>query len=509
VSPGDDIQKGPTINDEKGGVMTDNKPVPRIATPKAGLAQLEAQILRDLDWLDYPKRDWVVPHYRPNGERILDVLIIGGGQGGLSVAFGLMREKVRHLLVVDQNPEGYEGPWKTFARMITLRTPKYLTGPDHGIPHLTIRAWYEAQHGEEAWENLTLIPKETWADYLHWYRTFLNIPVRNNTQAGPVVWNEAEGCFAIPLNRQGATETVYARKVVFATGIEGSGQWDVPAMIRDGLPSSLYRHTRQDIDFEALKGKRIGVLGAGASAFDNASVALESGAAEVRLFFRRQQLPNVNPYRWAENVGFLKHHADLGDADRWRFILQILRMGQLPPSDTFTRARSFPNFHLQPGSSWRSVKAVEGPNGPEVEVTTETQTFTFDFLIIGTGFVTDLSLRPELAHEADQIALWSQRYTAPPAWKNDDMARHPYLGASFEYQEREPGTAPYLNSLFNYTFGGLVSLGFGGGSISGMKYSLPRIIGGITRQLYTEDADAHFESLAQFDIEEFPLEVLQ
>lgn len=489
--------------------MTDNKSAARTGSSDAGLAQLEAQILRDLDWLDYPKRDWVIPHFRANGERILDVLVIGGGQGGLSVAFGLMREKVRHLLVVDQNPEGYEGPWKTFARMITLRTPKYLTGPDHGIPHLTIRAWYEAQYGEESWENLTLIPKETWADYLHWYRTFLNIPVRNNTQAGSVVWDEAEGCFAIPLQGPEGLETVYARKVVFATGIEGSGQWDVPAMVRDNLPSALYSHTRQDIDFEALKGKRIGILGAGASAFDNASVALETGAAEVRLFFRRKQLPNVNPYRWAENVGFLKHHADLSDADRWRFILQILRMGQLPPSDTFARARTFPSFHLQPGSAWRSVKAIEGPEGPVVQVTTEAQTFEFDFLIIGTGFVTDLSLRPELAHVADKIALWSDRYTPPSDWSNADMGRHPYLGSAFQYQEKVSGTAPYLSSLFNYTFGGLASLGFGGGSISGMKYSLPRIVGGITRQLYAEDVNTHFESLAHFDIEEFPLEVLQ
>jgi hypothetical protein len=31
--------------------------------------------------------------------------------------------------------------------MLTLRSPKQLIGPDLGVPSLTFRAWYEAQHG--------------------------------------------------------------------------------------------------------------------------------------------------------------------------------------------------------------------------------------------------------------------------------------------------------------------------------------------------------------------------
>jgi hypothetical protein len=44
--------------------------------------------------------------------------------------------------------------------MRTLRTPKYLTGPDLGIPSLTPRAYYEAQFGDGSWEKLGLIPKD-------------------------------------------------------------------------------------------------------------------------------------------------------------------------------------------------------------------------------------------------------------------------------------------------------------------------------------------------------------
>lgn len=36
--------------------------------------------------------------------------------------------QVANVLVLDENPEGLEGPWVTYARMWTLRTNKALTG---------------------------------------------------------------------------------------------------------------------------------------------------------------------------------------------------------------------------------------------------------------------------------------------------------------------------------------------------------------------------------------------
>jgi hypothetical protein len=57
--------------------------------------------------------------------------------------------------------------------------------------------------------------------------------------------------------------------------------------------------------------------------------------------------------------------------------------------------------------------------------------------------------------------------------------------------------------VFNYTFGGHLSLGFGGASISGMKYSIPRLVAGITGSLFREDAAEHYASLCSFDEREF------
>ncbi len=471
-----------------------------MASP-SNLHNLEALIARDLERMNYPVRAWLPLRQTASGAPILDTLIIGGGQSGLAVAFGLMREKVTNLLVLDQQGEKREGPWRTFARMLTLRTPKYLTGPDWGIPALTIRAWYEAQHGDDSWDALGLIPKELWADYLHWYRTTLQIPVRNDAQAGALTWDEDNACWRVPVMDKisGKTETLYARTVVLATGIEGSGHWHTPEVVSQSLPSHLWTHTHQEIDFDALSGKRIGVLGAGACAFDNAAVALEHGAASVDQFFRRAQMVRVNPYRWAEFVGFLKHHADLPDADRWRFIRQLLHMGQLPPTDTYRRTTRFSNHALHAASPWVNVEA----SGEGARVTTPHGVYDFDFLIVGAGFVTDLGRRPELAAIHAHIALWRDRYTPPPGEANDDLARHPYLGANFEFVEKTPGSFPPLASLFNYTFGCLPSMGFGGASISGMKYSLPRVVAGVTKYLYRAEKDTFFASLCAYNTEEF------
>jgi cation diffusion facilitator CzcD-associated flavoprotein CzcO len=463
-----------------------------------GLERLREQLARELTLLNYPARAWVPAKHTSFGVPIYDVLIVGAGQGGLATAFGLLRERVDNILVVDQNPLDRAGPWLSFARMHTLRTPKYLTGPDLGVPSLTPRAYYEAQFGAGSWESMNFLPRTLWAEYLRWYRETLALPVQPDTRVGALTWAPEERAFRVPCTRAGGQEMLWARRVVLATGIDGSGAWQVPSNIRDSLPETLYAHSAQAIDFARLRGKSLAVLGAGASAFDNAASALEHGAREVRLFFRRAELVNVNAYRWAEFVGFLKHFGDLSDAQKWRFVRQIVRMGQLPPRDTFKRAQELPGFRLMPDTQRFSC----APAGDGLRILTNHGEYHADFLIVGTGFVTDLKLRPELTLLESEIARWSERYDPPEAEAHEDLARHPYLGPHFEFSERIAGSAPYLGNLFNFTFGGLLSLGFGGASISGMKYAVARLVHGLTRSLFLEDAEHHYHGLCSFSEQE-------
>jgi hypothetical protein len=88
----------------------------------------------------------------------------------------------------------------------------------------------------------------------------------------------------------------FARKPVLATGIDGSRRWEIPGFISRPIPPDRFAHTVQDIDFGRLAGRRIGVLGAGASAFDNGATALEVSAGSVGLCLCRRDLPRINPY---------------------------------------------------------------------------------------------------------------------------------------------------------------------------------------------------------------------
>ena len=88
------------------------------------IAALTAQVRRDLARIAHPRMPWLQARPAPGGEPALDVLIVGAGQSGLAIAFGLMRAQVDNILVIDKAEYGREGPWLTYARMRTLRSPK-------------------------------------------------------------------------------------------------------------------------------------------------------------------------------------------------------------------------------------------------------------------------------------------------------------------------------------------------------------------------------------------------
>ena len=108
-----------------------------------------------------------------------------------------------------------------FARMDTLRSPKHLTGPDLGVPSLTFRAWYEAQHGTDGWAALYKIPRLEWAEYLLWVRNVLGLPIENRAEATALVLDGS--LVRATLRGPRGEETVVARKVVLALGRDGSG----------------------------------------------------------------------------------------------------------------------------------------------------------------------------------------------------------------------------------------------------------------------------------------------
>jgi cation diffusion facilitator CzcD-associated flavoprotein CzcO len=415
------------------------------------LLELEALLARDLQLVAYPEGPWVQSHTL-NDQPVLDVLIVGAGQGGLAAASLLLRERVTNILVVDAAPAGEEGIWQRFARMHTLRTPKHVGGPDLGFPSLTYQAWFEAQNGAEAFRAIKYIDRQDWQRYLGWFRRVLGIPVRNQTRFCGVT--PRGGYLSATLQGEEGPYQVLTRKLVLAAGIETSGYWWMPPQVA-ALPAHLRAHTADAIDFDALRGKQVAVIGAGASAFDNAAVALEQGAARVQMFCRREELQRIQPYKVLAYPGFLRHFGTLDDAARWRMMNYLLTVREALTRETWERVTRHPNFSILTGAGIETARV----DGEGVCLGTPRGTHQVDFVICGTGFEMDLAMRPELAGVAGQVATWADRYPPPVEERNARLGRYPYLDAGMAFTERRPGSAPWVCDIHCFNFGATLSFG--------------------------------------------------
>jgi FAD-dependent urate hydroxylase len=431
-----------------------------------------------------------------------NVAIVGGGQSGHAFAFALRRAGIGDVTVIDGAPDpASAGVWLTRARMNKLRTPKAIPGPEMGLPGLSFQAWFEATRGADAYAALDRIARVDWAAYLAWLRETLAIPVRYGTSLLRI--EPAADHFRLHLKAGGHASIETARKVILANGVGGGGGANIPAVLTRDLPAAFYAHTSQDIDFTALRGKSVAVIGAAASAFDAAGVALEAGASDVHLFARRPSLASLAVIRVRIYPGAYDNYYGLPDEFRWRQAARFFQAGSTPPVDAIERTVGFPNFHLHLSSTWRSA-AIEGDR---IVADADDGLFHFDFAIAGSGYFVDPEARPELGDFACEIARWRDRFTPLTGEQDGVLAAYPYLGAAHEYQERTPGRAPYLKDIHVFNPSGFVSHGLPIGDILSFKRDIPAIVARISRDLFFADLDAHDQRINGGIAEDFSAEL--
>ncbi|MGY3439893.1 NAD(P)-binding domain-containing protein [Marinovum sp. KMM 9879] len=452
-----------------------------------GLAALEAQLAEEMRFLCQPGKSWV-----PARDGISDVVIIGGGMCGMVAWTALTTGGIENIRVLDRSPEGREGPWLTYARMETLRSPKELTGPAYGHGSLTFQAWYRAQHGAAKWEALGKIPRPMWMEYLQWYRRAMNIPIENGVSVDRV---EPEGDL-LRLHLSGAAEaSILTRKLVFATGRDGTGQPNIPGFVAD-LDRAYWAHSADDIDFDRLKGKRVAVVGVGASAVDNAAEALEHGAAEVRHLIRRKEMPTVNKMMGIGSFGFTAGYASLPDEWRWRFMQYSFATQTPPPHGSTKRVSRHPNAYFHFG---KAVETTVERNGAVQVGFADGSAYEADFVILGTGFSIDPMSRTEFGEAAGDILLWQDVYTPPAEEASRDLGSFPYLNSDFTFREKAPGQAPWLANVYCFNFGAAASLGKVSGDIPGISEGAGWMAREVAAKLYAEDVTLHWQAMQDYD----------
>lgn len=458
------------------------------------LAVLNARVRQDLEYLNYPAANWSKPLTTPEGQTVSDVVIIGAGMCGLVAWHSLTRAGIANIRIVDRAKQGKEGPWVTYARMETLRSPKTLLGPALGMASLTFRAWYTAQFGEQSWDDLFRIPRPMWMDYLNWYREVMEIPVENGIDVTRVK-PRPDGLLELEVSG-GAQPSIITRKLVMATGRDGLGEPTIPDFVKGMERLKSWAHSADLIDFDGLKGKRVVVIGVGASAVDNAAEALESGAAEVRLLARRKAMPTVNKLMGIGSYGVTAGFAKIDPAWRWRLMDYSVKQQTPAPHNSTLRVSRHDNayFHFDCG-----IRSMKEENGEVVITTLNGRVFRTDFVILGTGFSIDPMSRPELSPVNDDIACWEDRYTPPKGEENPGLGRFPWLEDDFSFTEKTPGAAPWVRNIHCFNYGSSVSLGKVSGDIPAISEGALWLARGIAASLFIKDIDYHWEALLAYE----------
>jgi hypothetical protein len=194
-----------------------------------------------------------------------------------------------NILIIDENPAGYEGPWETYARMrhaahaqdmITYRPRHPRRSPSAPGGRRSM--------GPRAGTRSTRSRGSDWMAYLRWYRACWRC--RSATRPSCPCRAAGEGLHRLhlsdapnrPARPQGSAGDRHpGRRRVACAGLR-----------QTGAARERYAHTSEFVDYAALApASAIGILGGGASAFDNAQHALEAGGAEAHVFVRRPHLP--------------------------------------------------------------------------------------------------------------------------------------------------------------------------------------------------------------------------
>ena len=450
---------------------------------------LENQIQSDLAKIHYPPVAWTIE--QPN---TLDVAIIGGGMAGLAADFALQKEKISNIKIFDENLPDEEGAWIKSARMDSLQSGNRWMGPALGIPSLTYQTWYESTYGTEAFKNLrNSCPTQSWHEYLCFYRKVLNLPIKNRmhlTSLKPI-----DNLIELTFNE---TITVYARKVVLATGRDGSGRLQIPKFLQE-IPKHLYAHTGESIDPTFFSGKKIAVIGSGSSAFYVAAVALENGASSVDMLIRRSNISQINKFGQFVFPGLANGFHLLSDVMRCEFFAAAYRAGGVRPSEeAVKRLKDFKNLHIHYNTHISHIT----PNKNTLDVHSNHGITSYDFLVSATGYEVNLSCRPELSLVTPHILLWKDHVPHQLLQEFPNLGNFPYLGPHFQFLQARPSSPP-LKNIYCFNYGAFLSHGHLTGDVIGISYGAERLAQGIAADFFLEDASYYLEKIKKWENPDF------
>lgn len=217
---------------------------------------------------DY-SRDFGAPNWldrrlaaRAYTDRDPAVLVIGGGQAGLSIAQRLTALNVDTLIIDKETSIGDN--WRNRYHSLTLHNEKFVNHmPGFPFPN--------------SWP--VFLPKDMIAGWFQYYVEAMELNFWTSTELVGGDYNEEKGEWTVDLKlADGTTRTMRPRHLVFATGVSGAPIIPSDAEL-PGLSSfkGTILHSSSYISGTPWRGKRALVIGTGNSAHDVAQDLHSSG----------------------------------------------------------------------------------------------------------------------------------------------------------------------------------------------------------------------------------------
>ena len=195
-----------------------------------------------------------------------DVLVVGGGHAGLSIAARLAQRDV-DTLVVDRWPRVGDN-WRRRYHALTLHNQVHV----NHLPYLPFPPNWPVY-----------IPKDKLANWFESYAEAMELNYWTDTEFLGGEFDASRGRWRAIVSRDGETRTLRPRHIVMATGVSGIPNVpDIPAL--RGFRGTLV-HSHEYQDAAPWAGKKAVVVGTGTSGHDIAQ-DLHSAGAKVTLVQR-------------------------------------------------------------------------------------------------------------------------------------------------------------------------------------------------------------------------------
>jgi cation diffusion facilitator CzcD-associated flavoprotein CzcO len=226
---------------------------------------------RGPNWLDLRK---AAAEY---ADRDPDVIVVGGGQAGLTIAARLKQLQI-DTLIVDREPRIGDN-WRKRYHALTLHNQVQV----NHLPYMPFPPNWPVY-----------IPKDKLANWFEAYVDAMELNFWTATEFKSGEYDETKGRWSVVLRRaDGSTRKMHPRHVVMATGVSGIPNLpDIPSLKNF---TGVLLHSSEYGDGEPWNGKSAIVIGTGNSGHDIAQ-DLHSSGAKVTLVQRSSTLiTNIEP----------------------------------------------------------------------------------------------------------------------------------------------------------------------------------------------------------------------